>query len=792
MPDAQFTVPYPQHTHFVGREEDLARLHAALQGAGPVGINPAALGNPTGVTGQGGIGKTQLAVAYAYKYRAHYPDGVYWLNAAESLWSEFANLGRHFLGQGGDGALKARLYETLRTRFKVEEVRELCLQLGINYEEFSPQLGISSLARELVEYCERRGQLALLEAAVRRLRGDLAQPEAQDELVAHAFARLRERSQCLLILDNVADPAALDESLTGDCVPARLPGRVLFTTRRRDLGRFRPVELKTLLPEAALELLLRDSRRRPALDPAYPEHEIANDICAVFGYLPLALEIAAAHLAKFPDAPLAVYRRELEQRGALDVMADRRVSVKTRHEAGLAAALAAQWATLGEEAQMVLRVAGQLSEAAYVPSARLGLLAGVPEERRFFEVTLAAALSELQNASLIEELAGDQARLHPLVREFARDRTPHAEKDAFRAECVRRLLTALGNIEMLERQVDGRGIDAILYDLLAAQALLDGSGDADTWRDLRACLWVLRREAHNLRGWRRDDMPNFLAQQLHLRLFDSQTPTLFGDLAARLRSCRRAWLPRWAARTELSGLEMTMTSPRIRGDVVVTLNGQRVIFGGDFGTLLLGNLDTGKVERVLAGHTDFVWDLFVTPDGQRAVSQGSKALCVWNLDAGEVEQTLIVHKQRLMAVADGRRAITSSSDGTQHLWDLSTGNELSRVVLDSNASCTIVTSGQPQQVVTGTVGGAVYVWNLDTGIGVRASTDHKDRVLAVAVTPDGERIISGSTDGTLHSWNLKTGKVERLLTNHEHLTRMEIMPDGQRVAYSTAVVHCVS
>ena len=65
VPDAQFTVPYPEHPHFVGREEDLARLHAALQGEGPVGINPAAMGNPTGVTGQGGIGKTQLAVAYA-------------------------------------------------------------------------------------------------------------------------------------------------------------------------------------------------------------------------------------------------------------------------------------------------------------------------------------------------------------------------------------------------------------------------------------------------------------------------------------------------------------------------------------------------------------------------------------------------------------------------------------------------------------------------------------------------------------------------------------------------------
>jgi len=213
-------------------------------------------------------------------------------------------------------------------------MRDLCFELGINYEEFSPQLNLSSLARELTEYFERRGQLARLEAAVRRLRGNLAQPEAQDELVAHAFARLREQPQSLLILDNLADPAVLDEPLARDCVPARLPVRLLFTTRRRELGAFRPVELKTLPADAALRLLLRDPRRAPILDPAHPEHETALDICAVFGYLPLPLEIAAAHLAKFHAAPLSAYRDELRRRGALDVMADKHVAVKTRGVAG--------------------------------------------------------------------------------------------------------------------------------------------------------------------------------------------------------------------------------------------------------------------------------------------------------------------------------------------------------------------------------------------------------------------------------------------------------------------------
>ena len=95
----------------------------------------------------------------------------------------------------------------------------------LQHAEDAQYLSISSLARELVAYCQRHGKLDLLETAVRRLRGDLAQPQAQDELVMHAFTWLRGHPRSLVILDNVADPAALDESLTSDCVPARLPGR---------------------------------------------------------------------------------------------------------------------------------------------------------------------------------------------------------------------------------------------------------------------------------------------------------------------------------------------------------------------------------------------------------------------------------------------------------------------------------------------------------------------------------------------------------------------------------------
>src|SRR5262249_34061941 len=68
--EAPFLVPFPRNGDFVGRDGDLARLHASLSGsgAGPVGIRPA------GLTGMGGIGKTQLAVEYVYRHREDYPD----------------------------------------------------------------------------------------------------------------------------------------------------------------------------------------------------------------------------------------------------------------------------------------------------------------------------------------------------------------------------------------------------------------------------------------------------------------------------------------------------------------------------------------------------------------------------------------------------------------------------------------------------------------------------------------------------------------------------------------------
>ena len=296
---------------FFGRAEDLERLHAALRGRSGEGGQAVVGIRPAGVTGMGGMGKTQLAVEYAYRHRAEYPGGVFWLNAAGDWRAEFAGLGVYL----------------------------------------DPS---------------RAG-------------------EAQEAQIRAAADYLQAHADCLLVLDNVEEPQQLRRPLTRFLVPSALPCAVLFTTRRHDLGDFRPVELPVLPEGPGLQLLLRHPSRQAVLAHEHPEHaEARDDLRTCWAGCRWRWRSPARTWAAGRRRACAAYRQELLRRGALAVVDDRRGGVReedlgTRHAAAVAATLAEQWEGLGEDARLLLRAAGQLPEAAAIPLARLGLLVGLKE-----------------------------------------------------------------------------------------------------------------------------------------------------------------------------------------------------------------------------------------------------------------------------------------------------------------------------------------------------------------------------------------------------------------------------
>jgi hypothetical protein len=78
-------IPYPPNPYFIGRKEVLSQLEMPLQAG-----QPAALSQPQAISGLGGIGKTQIALAYAYHHQQDY-QAILWSRAdtTEALISGF-------------------------------------------------------------------------------------------------------------------------------------------------------------------------------------------------------------------------------------------------------------------------------------------------------------------------------------------------------------------------------------------------------------------------------------------------------------------------------------------------------------------------------------------------------------------------------------------------------------------------------------------------------------------------------------------------------------------------------
>ncbi len=86
----RWNVPYPRNPFFTGREDLLMQLSTALKSG-----SATASTQPQAISGLGGIGKTQLALEYAYQFHTDY-QAVFWVRAdtRENLIADFVSIAR--------------------------------------------------------------------------------------------------------------------------------------------------------------------------------------------------------------------------------------------------------------------------------------------------------------------------------------------------------------------------------------------------------------------------------------------------------------------------------------------------------------------------------------------------------------------------------------------------------------------------------------------------------------------------------------------------------------------------
>ena len=224
--------------------------------------------------------------------------------------------------------------------------------------------------------------------------------------------------------------------------------------------------------------------------------------------------------------------------------------------------------------------------------------------------------------------------------------------------------------------------------------------------------------------------------------------------------------------------------------VVVTPNGKQLISGSMDKTIKVWNLATGEEKFTLTGHNDSVIALAVTPNGKEVISGSwDKTIKVWNLETGEEQLTLTGHSSPVYAVAvtpNGKKVISGSEDNTIKVWNLETGEEQFTLTGHISSVNTVAVTPNGNEVISGLGDKTIKVWNLETGEEKFTLTGHSNSVNTVAVTPNGKEVISASGDNTIKVWNLETREIIATFTGESSLNCCAVAPDGVTIVAGEA------
>jgi WD40 repeat protein len=176
--------------------------------------------------------------------------------------------------------------------------------------------------------------------------------------------------------------------------------------------------------------------------------------------------------------------------------------------------------------------------------------------------------------------------------------------------------------------------------------------------------------------------------------------------------------------------------------------------GGEDGSLILWNLETGKADLHLAAHSRCIRALASNADGTYLVSGGDDGV-VRRLNMAD--RTVLEGRGHYKIVfdaefsSDGRLAVSGGEDGTLRIWDASTWQ----------CRQTLRVAGQKAPSITDIMSRSI---------------------LSVAIAPDARSVFTGG-EGKLRVWDLERGAPVNTYeqVDMQYIRRLFVMPDGEHL-----------
>jgi WD40 repeat protein len=218
--------------------------------------------------------------------------------------------------------------------------------------------------------------------------------------------------------------------------------------------------------------------------------------------------------------------------------------------------------------------------------------------------------------------------------------------------------------------------------------------------------------------------------------------------------------------------------------VAMSRDGGRVVTGSA-DKLRVWSVDDGRELQVLEGHAGRIRDVHMSSNGRRAVSTASDGTVrIWTLGATEIEHHVRGHVTGVDAVAiRGGRGISISRDGELRAWDVASGVTTLRTGTSTRASeyvgphiVAAALSSDGQRAAW--AGERLISFDLEQRMEHRAAIDLWRVGAHSAVSADARRAVTASGD-RLRLWDLDSMSVIREIPSDGEVLSLAFTPDGR-------------
>jgi mono/diheme cytochrome c family protein len=174
------------------------------------------------------------------------------------------------------------------------------------------------------------------------------------------------------------------------------------------------------------------------------------------------------------------------------------------------------------------------------------------------------------------------------------------------------------------------------------------------------------------------------------------------------------------------------------------------------GIVRLFSVEKGEPIRQWDAHTDTIFDLEVTADGNRLASGGGdKTAKVWNLADFTEYAKFEGHTGRVLSVAfkpDGTLLATGSEDRDVKVWNLDTKDQKITIGGHGGPVNGLIWTADGKHIVSAGQDGTVRFLTEDKTGPAKNLTGAADVLYAVAADPEGKTVYSACHDGWVYVW----------------------------------------